>query len=37
MLINGEVYEVLLYDDPVQLHEHLEIYLKYVGGQEDGH
>lgn len=36
MLIDGEVYEVLLYDDPMQMHEHLEIYLKYVGGQEDG-
>ena len=35
MLIDGEVYEVLLYDDPMQMHEHLEIYLKYVGGQED--
>ncbi|MCM1193339.1 MAG: hypothetical protein NC123_16435 [Butyrivibrio sp.] len=36
MLIDGQIYEVLLYDDPMQLHEHLEIYLKYVGGQEDG-
>lgn len=36
MLIDGEIYEVLLYDDPMQMHEHLEIYLKYVGGQENG-
>ncbi|MCM1304572.1 MAG: hypothetical protein NC305_13320 [Lachnospiraceae bacterium] len=36
ILIDGEVYEVLLYDDPMRMHEHLEIYLKYVGGQEDG-
>ncbi len=36
MMIDGEIYEVLLYDDPMLLHEHLEIYLKYVGGQ-DGH
>lgn len=36
ILIGGEVYEVLLYDDPMQMHEHLEIYLKYVGGQENG-
>lgn len=37
MLIGDEVYEVLLYDDPMQMHEHLEIYVKYVGGQENGH
>lgn len=37
ILIDGGIYEVLLYDDPMQMHEHLEIYLKYVGGQEDGH
>lgn len=36
LVIDGEIYEVLLYDDPLRLHEHLEIYLKYVGGQ-DGH
>ena len=33
MLIDGEVYEVKLYDDPMRLHEHMEIYLKYLGGQ----
>lgn len=33
ILINGEVYEVKLYDDPMRLHEHMEIYLKYLGGQ----
>ena len=32
-LIDGGVYDVLLIDDPMGLHEHLEIYLKYVGGQ----
>lgn len=32
-LIDGEVYEVKLFDDPMNLHEHLEIYLKYLGGQ----
>lgn len=31
-MINGEVYEVQLYDNPMQLNEHLEIYLKYLGG-----
>ncbi len=33
LLIEGEVYEVKLFDDPMRLHEHLEIYLKYLGGQ----
>lgn len=33
MLIKGEVYEVTLIDDPMELHKHLEIYLKYAGGQ----
>lgn len=32
-LIDDEVYEVKLFDDPMRLHEHLEIYLKYLGGQ----
>lgn len=29
----GSVYDVMLMDDPVGLHSHLEIFLKYVGGQ----
>lgn len=33
MIIEGEIYEVKLYDDPMRLHEHMEIYLKYLGGQ----
>ena len=32
MLVNGNVYQILLIDDPMGLHKHLEIYLKYVGG-----
>lgn len=32
-LIDGEVYEVKLFDDPMNLHGHQEIYLKYLGGQ----
>lgn len=32
MVINGTVYQILLIDDPMGMHEHLEIYLKYVGG-----
>lgn len=33
LLIDDEVYEVVLFDDVMRLHEHLEIYLKYLGGQ----
>lgn len=28
---NGKIYEVLIIDDPMDLHEHLEILLKYIG------
>lgn len=31
--INGKTYDVLAIDDPMGLHAHLEIYLKYTGGQ----
>jgi len=33
LLINGKRYDILLIDDPMELHEQLEIYLKYTGGQ----
>lgn len=33
MVINNRVYEVELYDNPMGMNQHLEIYLKYVGGQ----
>lgn len=33
MLIGGKVYDVMLFDDPMELHDHIEIYLKYTGGQ----
>ena len=32
LIVNGDVYNVLQIDDPMGLHQHLEIYLKYVGG-----
>lgn len=32
MIINGSVYQIQLIDDPMGLHQHLEIYLKYIGG-----
>ena len=33
MVVNGAAYDVMLIDDPMGLHKHLEIYLKYTGGQ----
>lgn len=30
-LANGKVYDVMLIDDPMELHEQIEIYLKYTG------
>ena len=33
MIIKGCVYDVLLIDNPDEMNEHLEIYLKKVGGQ----
>lgn len=33
MLINGEIYDIQLIDNPMHLNYQLEIYLKYVGGQ----
>lgn len=33
MKINDKVYDILLIDDPMELHQHYEIYLKYIGGQ----
>lgn len=35
IIIDGNVYQILLIDDPMNLHQHLEIYLKYVGGGQD--
>lgn len=29
--INNKMYDVMLIDNPMELNEHLEIYLKYVG------
>lgn len=31
LVVNGMVYEVLMIDDPMGLHEQLEISLKFVG------
>ncbi|WP_334196006.1 hypothetical protein [Muricomes intestini] len=31
MIINDKVYDILLIDNPMEMDEQLEIYLKYVG------
>lgn len=33
IVANSKRYDVMLIDDPMGLHKHLEIYLKYTGGQ----
>ena len=33
MMIQGAVYEILLIDNPMNMNEHLEIYLRFIGGQ----
>ena len=32
MIVDGNIYNILLIDDPMNLHQHIEVYLKYVGG-----
>jgi hypothetical protein len=32
LLINDKKYNVLLIDDPMELHQHIEIYIQYIGG-----
>ena len=32
MIVNNDVYEVMVYDNPMQMKYQLEIYLKYIGG-----
>lgn len=31
LMVNGTAYDVVLIDDPMELHQQLEIYLRYVG------
>ena len=31
LIVNGQKYEVLLIDDPMELHQQIEISLKYLG------
>ena len=35
-MINNRIYELKYIDDPMELHQHLEIYLKLIGGQYNG-
>lgn len=32
LILNGEVYNILMIDDPMNLHEHIEVFLQYIGG-----
>ena len=36
MKIEGKIYDVQWIDDPMGMHEHLEIYLKTIGGAGSG-
>lgn len=36
MIIKGKVFQVLLIDDPMEMHEQIEILLKYIGGGLNG-
>ena len=31
LVVNGGIYDILYIDDPMEMHQHLEITLKYVG------
>lgn len=33
MDINGKIYDIMLIDNPMELNEQLEIYLKFTGGR----
>ena len=33
MIINGKRYDIMLIDDPMEMHKQLEFYLKFTGGQ----
>lgn len=33
LVVNGGIYDVMLIDDPMEMHKQIEIYLKYTGGQ----
>ena len=35
LVVNGDVYDITLIDDPMELHYHWEFYLKYIGGGQN--
>lgn len=35
MVIDGLVYEILLIDNPMGMNQHYEIYLRFIGGQNE--
>ena len=35
-IVDGRIYDVMYIDDPMMLHKHLEIFLKYTGGVQNG-
>lgn len=36
MVVDGEVFQITLIDDPMGMHEQIEILLKYIGGGLNG-
>jgi head-tail adaptor len=32
LVVNGKTYDILLIDNPMELNQHLEIYLRFTGG-----
>lgn len=32
LILNDQIYNVLMIDDPMELHQHIEINLQYIGG-----
>ena len=36
MIVGGEVFQIMLIDDPMEMHEQIEILLKYIGGGLNG-
>lgn len=33
IVIDNQIFNIMLIDDPMNMHQHLEIYLKFTGGQ----
>lgn len=34
MVINGKIYNINMIDNPMELNQHIEIYLSFTGGQQ---